>query len=255
MGTVYKETFTKPLPAGAKIIVRKGQRLAQWQDAKGKTRTARRERQDANGKTRTARRERQDANGTAYRCRGSYHRRSRRLHCQVWDGSGNTYTDPKLLDMAGAMEALPALPPGAGPQREAATVSATGTDDLTPCEFAPKFATTIGKPCILGSILDKAIDTRGEAVEAEAVAVSACPVKAKSPLTIAVNGLCKERETELESATSSLGSPFLKPRFCPDFPRNIAILSLRTTISRARTRFQFSSENCGIFKIENRAKR
>ena len=40
MGTVYKETFTKPLPAGAKIIVRKGQRLAEWKDAKGKTRTA-----------------------------------------------------------------------------------------------------------------------------------------------------------------------------------------------------------------------
>ena len=40
MGTVYRETFTKPLPAGAKIIIRKGQRLAQWQDAKGKTRTA-----------------------------------------------------------------------------------------------------------------------------------------------------------------------------------------------------------------------
>ena len=31
----------------------------------------------------------------------------------------NTYTDPKLLDVAGAMEALPALPLGAGPQREA----------------------------------------------------------------------------------------------------------------------------------------
>ncbi len=40
MGTVYKETFTKPLPAGAKIIVRKGRRLAEWKDAKGKTRTA-----------------------------------------------------------------------------------------------------------------------------------------------------------------------------------------------------------------------
>jgi integrase len=40
MGTVYKETFTKPLPAGARIIARKGQRLAQWQDAKGKTRMA-----------------------------------------------------------------------------------------------------------------------------------------------------------------------------------------------------------------------
>ncbi len=41
MGNVYKETFTKPLPAGAKIIVRKGRRLAEWKDAKGKTRTAR----------------------------------------------------------------------------------------------------------------------------------------------------------------------------------------------------------------------
>ena len=40
MGTVYKETFTKPLPAGAKILVRKGPRFAQWQDAKGKTRMA-----------------------------------------------------------------------------------------------------------------------------------------------------------------------------------------------------------------------
>ena len=35
MGTAYKETFTKPLPAGADIIVRKGQRLAQSQDTKG----------------------------------------------------------------------------------------------------------------------------------------------------------------------------------------------------------------------------
>jgi hypothetical protein len=40
MGTVYKETYTKPLPAGARIIVRKGRRLAQRKDAKGKTRTA-----------------------------------------------------------------------------------------------------------------------------------------------------------------------------------------------------------------------
>jgi hypothetical protein len=40
MGTVYKETFTKPLPVGARIIVRKGQRLAEWKDGKGKTRTA-----------------------------------------------------------------------------------------------------------------------------------------------------------------------------------------------------------------------
>lgn len=40
MGTVFKKTFTKPLPAGATIIVRKGRRLAEWRDAKGKRRTA-----------------------------------------------------------------------------------------------------------------------------------------------------------------------------------------------------------------------
>ena len=40
MGPCYKKTATKPLPAGAKIIVRKGQRLAEWIDAKGRRRTA-----------------------------------------------------------------------------------------------------------------------------------------------------------------------------------------------------------------------
>jgi len=32
MGAVDKETYAKRLPAGAKIIVRKGERLAQGQD-------------------------------------------------------------------------------------------------------------------------------------------------------------------------------------------------------------------------------
>ena len=40
MGSVFKKTATKPLPAGAKVIVRKGQRLAEWLDAKEKRRTA-----------------------------------------------------------------------------------------------------------------------------------------------------------------------------------------------------------------------
>src|SRR5215469_3585927 len=40
MGTVYRKTFTKPLPAGAEIFVRKGEQLARWKDAKGKARTA-----------------------------------------------------------------------------------------------------------------------------------------------------------------------------------------------------------------------
>ncbi|MCE9604430.1 MAG: site-specific integrase [Planctomycetia bacterium] len=40
MGTVYRKSFTKPLPIGAEIFIRVGQRFARWKDAKGKTRTA-----------------------------------------------------------------------------------------------------------------------------------------------------------------------------------------------------------------------
>jgi hypothetical protein len=69
----------------------------------------------------------------------------------------NTYTDPKLLDLVGAVEALPALPlDGAC---EVHTAKATGTNDSRALEFAPKFAPgfapTVGKSAPLGSIPDK----------------------------------------------------------------------------------------------------
>jgi integrase len=40
LGTIFKKTFTKPVPAGAETFVRKGKRFARWRDRKGKTRTA-----------------------------------------------------------------------------------------------------------------------------------------------------------------------------------------------------------------------
>ena len=40
MGTVFRKQVTRPMPPGAEIIVRKGQRLARWKDRRGKTRTA-----------------------------------------------------------------------------------------------------------------------------------------------------------------------------------------------------------------------
>ena len=40
MGTVFRKSFTKPLPAGAEIITRKGERLARWIDSKGHKRMA-----------------------------------------------------------------------------------------------------------------------------------------------------------------------------------------------------------------------
>jgi integrase len=40
MGTVFKKQVTRPLPDGAEIIIRKGERLARWKDRRGKARTA-----------------------------------------------------------------------------------------------------------------------------------------------------------------------------------------------------------------------
>src|SRR5205807_5459514 len=62
----------------------------------------------------------------------------------------NVYTDPKLLDVRGALDALPILPlDGGNSQRE--TVQATGTEGSTPRKFAPGFAPTWCKPSQQGT--------------------------------------------------------------------------------------------------------
>ena len=40
MGTVFKKTVTKPLPAGAELFIKNGERYARWKPTKGKARTA-----------------------------------------------------------------------------------------------------------------------------------------------------------------------------------------------------------------------
>ena len=65
----------------------------------------------------------------------------------------NTYTDPKLLDVYGALDSLPSLDLNSSPSTERQTMRATGTDDrdavtdsrhaVTP--FAPAFAPNSGK--------------------------------------------------------------------------------------------------------------
>src|SRR5262245_43798953 len=41
MGSVFKKTYTKPVPAGAEMLIRKGERIARWKDSKSRIRTAR----------------------------------------------------------------------------------------------------------------------------------------------------------------------------------------------------------------------
>ena len=108
----------------------------------------------------------------------------------------NVYTDPKLLDVAGAIEALPALPLGNYGQTAAVVLSATGTDDSTPSPLAPTLAPTTGKPCTLQSILDKATSAAEKSRATDAVAVSAYPVKRKDPLTTLVIGRSKRGRRE-----------------------------------------------------------
>ena len=40
MGSVYKKTVTRPLPAGAELFTKAGEQFARWKPAKGRTRTA-----------------------------------------------------------------------------------------------------------------------------------------------------------------------------------------------------------------------
>lgn len=91
----------------------------------------------------------------------------------------NVYTDPKLLDVVGALEALPSLPLN-GPDQNRA--GATGTDGAR--TLAPVLALTAynhGQP-------QSQIDISNTGTDSNTIAVSVCHVNKKDPLTTAVNG-------------------------------------------------------------------
>ena len=121
----------------------------------------------------------------------------------------NTYTDPKLLDVAGAMESLPSLPlgPEAG-QFECGrnALSATGTADSTTLPLAPTLAPTRGKRGQLQTIVRPIARQAGEQEDNQTAIASGMAVQDLRPLSIMDNGRQKERETRVELATSSLGS-------------------------------------------------
>jgi hypothetical protein len=39
MATIYKKTYTRPIPDGASILIHRGRRCARWADRRGRTRT------------------------------------------------------------------------------------------------------------------------------------------------------------------------------------------------------------------------
>jgi hypothetical protein len=127
----------------------------------------------------------------------------------------NVYTDPKLLDIAGAMETLPALPSYENACGDGAALMATGTDNAAEeyetaqsahRRFAPKFAPTAGKMGPSETLADKMTDQAKKNATCSDIAASAYPVKRNSPLTTPVNELRQVGATGLEPVTSSLSS-------------------------------------------------
>jgi len=130
-------------------------------------------------------------------------------HSKV-DLTMNVYTDPKLLDVAGAVEALPALPLSAGLQSESFAVKATGTDDSRASQFAPKFAPAFARK---GGKQGPGQSTGGTKSNAgqeggwlSAVDVTSNPDKRKGPLATVANGPLRVGATGLEPVTPSLSS-------------------------------------------------
>jgi len=113
----------------------------------------------------------------------------------------NTYTDPKLLDVAGAVESLPSLPlVGVADMEQTAeqsTLSATGTDDSTACSLAPMLAPTHGKSCkSLATVVKMTTEKAGEE-DTDPIAASPCVVNKKDPLSISDNESCEWAMTDL----------------------------------------------------------
>jgi len=99
----------------------------------------------------------------------------------------NVYTDPRLLDVHGALDALPELPLQRDTQQPTTQNRATGTDRQTAAQFAPEFAPNLRKGGQLLSIVDP-MGGRGERHgQPTPRAVTPDGVNGKGPLSITDN--------------------------------------------------------------------
>ncbi len=119
------------------------------------------------------------------------------------DLTANVYTDPKLLDVMGALDALPSLPLDAD-NREAERMAATGTEDVTSDALAPMLAPNLGKGSISGTSADKSADPATVETHTDAECASDCGRKRKPLLTSPANSGQAKRVKGLEPSTFSL---------------------------------------------------
>jgi len=149
----------------------------------------------------------------------------------AWGGrrlTMNVYVDPRLLDVAGALQVLPALPPNGGEPVGRVAVNETGTIGSGACEFARKFAPTPDKS---GPSRAIQVETGGKGAisqKAKPIAVSGDVVRQKAPLTSAVRGPSEWAMTE-----SNRRHPRCKRGACE--PQAVEAQELAETLSAACT--------------------
>src|SRR5262249_12106260 len=110
------------------------------------------------------------------------------------DLTANVYTDPRLLDVAGALDALPALPLD-GASRQA--VKATGTAGKCVSALAPLLAPPIGFSSQIQTTPDKAADSGRVDDFRSLLAATSNAVKQNNPPSIADSGLPQSRLRDL----------------------------------------------------------
>jgi hypothetical protein len=112
----------------------------------------------------------------------------------------NVYTDPKLLDVHAALDALPLDAHG----HESLPAKATGTDDFNARQLAPVLAPTSGKSGQSRSIGVQPDRRAVERLNPRSSVATACAVKEKNPLTTRVKGFCEVERKGVEPSTSAL---------------------------------------------------
>ena len=124
-------------------------------------------------------------------------------HSQI-DLTMNVYTDPRLLDVVGALDALPLLPLDGEVETNQATLSATGTESKRPPKIAPMLAPNPDKPCKSLSSVVKMTACKIKRKGNPRIDASPYSVKRKTPLTNHVNGVHQVERRRVELPTSAL---------------------------------------------------
>jgi len=93
----------------------------------------------------------------------------------------NTYTDPRLLDLQGAIEALPTLSLTTTRKDGPEVMRATGTMGALNSQLAPMLAPTFGKPCLLMAYTGTGTEHFVETVSENTINENRANTKQKAP--------------------------------------------------------------------------